>query len=58
MLWNIEFKSILPLLSEKLLHVNVTSEGKSWSITSRSSNQQDQGHNVCTIAIFPLFKFY
>ncbi|KAF9553112.1 hypothetical protein CPC08DRAFT_822512 [Agrocybe pediades] len=39
-LWNIEFKSMMPILSDRLLHVKLVIEGKHWAVKSRSEHRR------------------
>jgi len=57
MLWNVQFRSILPILSEKLLHVDVINKGNYWSIQSRTSDKHEQGHNVRDVVIVVIHIF-
>ncbi|KAK7039743.1 polyketide synthase [Favolaschia claudopus] len=41
-LWNIELRSVLPLLPEKVLSVQIKTEGQQWSIISHHGNSQNE----------------
>lgn len=38
LLWNVEFKAMMPIFSDKLLHVEVVIEGKYWSVKSTQTH--------------------
>ncbi|KAF4618329.1 hypothetical protein D9613_011586 [Agrocybe pediades] len=47
-LWNVEFKSMMPILSDRLLHVELTIHAKRWAIKSRSSRLPRNGDDKYT----------
>lgn len=49
-IWDIELRSLLPLLPEKVLEVEVKSDGHAWSIIS----SQGSGRNVGPFYFFPV----
>lgn len=50
-MWNIEFCSVLPLLQEKVLNVEVDLEGYEWKISS-SPRQPEKGHNSSNVRLW------